>query len=52
MIDAVCRGAPAGRLNSQGEKNKIVPKEKFTTSQILALDHSSMMTSSRRRAFA
>ena len=47
MIDAVCRGAPADRLNSQGEKNKIVPKEKFTMSQSLALDHSSMFSSRR-----
>ena len=27
-------------LNSQGEKNRIVPKSRFMTSQILALDHS------------
>src|SRR6516165_9395932 len=45
MIDAVCRGAPADKLNSQGEKNRIVPSEKFTMSKSLALDHSSMTSS-------
>jgi hypothetical protein len=48
MIDAVCRGAPADKLNSQGEKNRIVPKERFTMSQSLTLDHSSMTPSSVR----
>src|SRR6516225_802654 len=43
MIDAICRGAPAERLNSQGEKNRIVPKSRFTTSQSLALDQSSII---------
>src|SRR6516225_443686 len=42
MIDAICRGAPGERLNSQGEKNRIVPKTRFATSQSLALDQSSM----------
>jgi hypothetical protein len=36
MIDAVCRGAPANRPNSQGEENRIVPKDTFTTLQSFA----------------
>jgi hypothetical protein len=53
MIDAVCRGAPADRLNSQGEKNRVVPKEKFTMSQRLSprpLIHSSRHPGWLRRA--
>src|SRR5580704_19558291 len=45
IIDAVWQGAPAGRLNSHGEKNKTMPSIKFATSQSLALDHSSMTAS-------
>jgi hypothetical protein len=47
IIDAVWQGAPAGRLNSHGEKNKTMPSIKFATSQSLALDHSSMTASVR-----
>ena len=45
VIDAVCQVGPADEPNSQGEKNKIMPRDKFTTSQSLTLDHSSMTPS-------
>ena len=44
-IAAVCRGVLANRLNSQGEKKRIVPKHRFTTSQSLLRDHSTMTPS-------
>ena len=47
MTEAVWQGAPAGRLNSHGEKNNTMPSIKFATSQSLGLDHSSMTASVR-----
>jgi hypothetical protein len=35
--------APADRPKSQGEKNRLLPNSRFATSQILALDHRSMV---------
>jgi hypothetical protein len=45
VIEAVCHWAPADRSNSQGEKNRIMLRIRFTTSQSLALDQSSIRVS-------
>ena len=43
-VEAVCHCAPVERPKSQGEKNRIMPRSKFPTSQSLALDQSSTET--------
>lgn len=44
-VAAVCHCAPAEGPNSQGEKNTIMPRNRFATSQSFGLDQSSMIPS-------